>query len=455
MFSNLKPYPSMAGSSLDMRETVVPPGWSLQRVKNVCRFNYGDALASEIRIPGPVPVMGSNGQIGWDCRSNSVGPTIVIGRKGSFGKVRYVPGACFVVDTAFYIDERLTGNNLAWLAHALQVLRLDDVSRDSAVPGLDRDVAYDNRLAVPPREAQAAIVKYLAHANARIDRAMARNRKLVALLHEQGRAIVDEVLAGRDGRTTTRQTTSRWFPEVQDGWAVATLGRVIRSAIDGPHFSPHYLDSGVPFLSARNVKVDRWQLDDVKYISRDDFELFSQRVCPKVGDVLYTKGGTTGVARVVDLTFDFQVWVHIAVLECQKDRVDPRYLAMSLNSTACFEQAQLETRGATNQDLGLSRMKRIEFPLPASIDEQRKIVEEVEARQHRVTEGMRRFESEIELLQEFKTRLTSDVVTGQVDVQEIAASLPDLEPEQISESDAAADEQLDDFDEELLDEVGA
>ena len=64
------------------------------------------------------------------------------------------------------------------------------------------------------------------------------------------------------------------------------------------------------------------------------------------GDVLYTKGGTTGVARVVDLTFPFQVWVHIAVLKVNKNAIDPEFLAAALNSTRCYEQSQLFTRGS-------------------------------------------------------------------------------------------------------------
>ena len=92
------------------------------------------------------------------------------------------------------------------------------------------------------------------------------------------------------------------------------MRRVITRSLDGPHLSPEYLDQGIPFLSARNIKIDRWSLQDVKFISRADYESFCQRVTPVIGDVLYTKGGTTGIARAVDLDYPFQVWVHIAVL---------------------------------------------------------------------------------------------------------------------------------------------
>lgn len=228
-----------------------------------------------------------------------------------------------------------------------------------------------------------------------------------------------------------------------------TVRRVIHAAIDGPHFSPKYLDNGIPFLSARNVKADRWSLDDVKYVSGSDYRDFCKRVRPERGDVLYTKGGTTGVARAVDLTFPFQVWVHIAVLKLKRDRIDPEYLALALNSPRCYEQSQLFTRGATNQDLGLGRMKDIELPLPTSIGEQRLLVEGLNASFSTQDTTIARTEREIELIREYRTRLTADVVTGKLDVREAAARLPEEAPADITEDEtdlsidpeAAADEE--------------
>ncbi|WP_245618571.1 hypothetical protein [Methanogenium cariaci] len=115
-------------------------------------------------------------------------------------------------------------------------------------------------------------------------------------------------------------------------WDVVTLRRVISRAVDGPHHSPNYLDKGIPFLSARNIRVDHWKLDDAKFISEQDYADFSKRVVPEIGDVLYTKGGTTGVARVVDLEFRFQVWVHVAVLKIIQSKIIPEFLATVLNS---------------------------------------------------------------------------------------------------------------------------
>jgi type I restriction enzyme S subunit len=293
-------------------------------------------------------------------------------------------------------------------------------------------------LPVPPPEEQAAIVRFLDHADRRIRRYIRAKQKLIKLLEEQKQAIIHEaVTRGLDPSVPTRATGSNWFPQVPAHWQVVTMGRVVPRAVDGPHHSPKYVDEGIPFLSARNVKIDRWSLDDAKYISASDYQEFSRRVVPEVGDVLYTKGGTTGVARAVDLDFPFQVWVHIAVLKLRKDMVDPFFLANALNSPRCYQQSQLFTRGATNQDLGLSRMRQIEITLPP-IHEQRQITDALRGATANIVNAVDAARREIALLRELRTRLIADVVTGQLDVRAAAAALPD-EP--------TDDEPLDDVDE--------
>jgi len=162
------------------------------------------------------------------------------------------------------------------------------------------------------------------------------------------------------------------------GWAWCMLGELCYQISDGPHFSPNYVspEDGVPFLSTRNVRPDGFDLTTVKYVSRSDHEEFCKRIRPERDDIIYTKGGTTGIAKVNDLDFEFSVWVHLAVLRIEKMRLFPRYLEMALNSPHCYEQSQHYTQGTSNFDLGLTRMIKITIPLPP-IAEQHRIVAKV------------------------------------------------------------------------------
>lgn len=159
------------------------------------------------------------------------------------------------------------------------------------------------------------------------------------------------------------------------GWQWIQLGDVCYVIADGPHFSPMYVDKneGVAFLSARNISVESIDLTTAKYVSREDHENFCKRVRIRKGDILYTKGGTTGIAKVNDIDTEFSVWVHVAVLQIPLDKVFNEYLALTLNSPHCYEQSQKYTHGIGNKDLGLTRMINITIPLPP-ISEQFRIV---------------------------------------------------------------------------------
>ena len=147
------------------------------------------------------------------------------------------------------------------------------------------------------------------------------------------------------------------------GWQEVTVGDITKEVRDGPHVSPRYALKGIPFLSTRNIRPGRLVLDDLKFVSEDVYEELTAKFQPKRGDVLLTKGGTTGYAKAVDWDWKFAVWVHVAILRPTTD-VRPFFLEAALNSPNCYAQSQRFTRGIGNQDLGLSRIKKIVMSLP-------------------------------------------------------------------------------------------
>lgn len=163
-------------------------------------------------------------------------------------------------------------------------------------------------------------------------------------------------------------------------WAWSRLGDLCYQVSDGPHFSPRYVapEEGVPFLSTRNVRPNGFDLSTIKYVSRTDHEEFCKRIRPEKDDIIYTKGGTTGIAKVNDLDFEFSVWVHLAILRIEKKWLLPKFIEMALNSPHCYEQSQRYTQGISNFDLGLTRMIKITIPIPP-LAEQHRIVAKVDA----------------------------------------------------------------------------
>lgn len=143
-------------SFVETEEGQIPKGWVFDKVGSVCYFLYGKALKEADRIPGSIPVYGSNGRIGWHNAKLANGPAVIVGRKGNAGAVSWCSNAFYAIDTTFYVGPKPGFPSARYLYHALSQQDLPSLAADSAVPGLNREVACMNAILVPsPCIAQA------------------------------------------------------------------------------------------------------------------------------------------------------------------------------------------------------------------------------------------------------------------------------------------------------------
>ncbi|MFH1941157.1 MAG: restriction endonuclease subunit S [bacterium] len=134
----------------------IPKGWEVKTIGEVVEFAYGKALKASNRKPGCVPVFGSNGPVGFHNEALVKGPGIVIGRKGNPGIVTWSYKDCFPIDTTFYVKQTVIILSLNYLFYALKAQDLPSLSADSAVPGLNRNLAYMSNILVPSKEVLTA-----------------------------------------------------------------------------------------------------------------------------------------------------------------------------------------------------------------------------------------------------------------------------------------------------------
>ncbi len=127
----------------------IPEGWEVGRLGDLLELAYGKALKAEDRRDGEIPVYGSNGQVGWHDEALIRGPGVVVGRKGNPGIVTWVATDFFPIDTTFYVVPKVKCESLAFLFHALRTHELASLSADSAVPGLNRNLAYMSGQVIP------------------------------------------------------------------------------------------------------------------------------------------------------------------------------------------------------------------------------------------------------------------------------------------------------------------
>lgn len=151
------------------------------------------------------------------------------------------------------------------------------------------------------------------------------------------------------------------------GWKTTTLGNECYYIKDGPHKSLSDIgekNGGYPFISVRNIVNGYIDFSTAKYISDEDYQSAIKKCHPEKGDILYSKGGTTGIAKLVDVDIRFANWVHLAVLKFNKSILNGIFLENMLNCDYCYMQSQKLTKGIANRDLALSAMAQIKIYRP-------------------------------------------------------------------------------------------
>jgi type I restriction enzyme S subunit len=188
-----KPYKSSGGAMSPSELGDIPEGWRVEILKNIMTLNYGKSLTAENRINGKYPVVGSNGIVDTHTDFFVKGPGIVIGRKGTIGKVIWIEENFYPIDTTFYIEDNLGCEGLYFHYFLLKNQKFNKLTSDSAVPGLNRDMAYSVEFAI---SSNALINQYNSIAKT-IFHKINNNEKQIQTLTKTRDALLPKLMSGQ------------------------------------------------------------------------------------------------------------------------------------------------------------------------------------------------------------------------------------------------------------------
>ena len=269
--------------------------------------------------------------------------------------------------------------------------------------GLSHNGIQSVTLLIPPPEEQAAIVRFLDHADEQIQRYIAAKGRLIALLEEQRQAVVHQaVTRGLDPSVRLKPSGVEWMGDVPEHWAVRRL-KSLASIGTGDKDTINRNEEGkYPFfVRSQNVeRIDTWSFD---------------------GEAVLTAGDGAGVGKVfhyIDGRFDF----HQRVYKFSDFReICGKFFYYGLKaSLPCHTQQG--TAKSTVDSLRLPMLQNIGTPVPP-IQEQQEITEYLERVAQEIEVASCEARRQIDLMNEYRARLIADVVTGQLDVREAAAQL--------------------------------
>jgi type I restriction enzyme S subunit len=205
----------MMGETLNQ----MPPGWMRTTLGEVLEFKYGKSLPAKKRNDYGYPVYGSNGEVGRHSVPLTQGPTLIVGRKGSIGEIHLSNEKCWPIDTTYFIDEFYEQPPEFWL-HRLRTLRLADLDRATALPGLNRNDAYKLAIDLPPVNEQKRIVARIEELQAHSNRTREALESIPDLLEQLRKSILGAAFRG--------DLTKKWREQHPDVEPASELLKRIR-----------------------------------------------------------------------------------------------------------------------------------------------------------------------------------------------------------------------------------
>ena len=352
-------------------------------------------------------------------------------------------------DTAYY----------AYLFRTAAYMREIDVFSRGIVP--DRNRLYWESFkqmpsVYPPIEEQRLIVRFLNWHGGQVARLVRAKKKLIALLNEQKQAIIHHaVTRGLDPDAKLKPSGIPWLGDVPEGWEVKRLKTICR--INPPRSSGRMADAEelVTFLPMEKVGVDG-KIDGS--IRMPISQMASGFTCFQRNDVILAKitpcfeNGKGAVLDALPTPIGFGSTEFIVLRA--SNALDPRFLYL-LTFEAQFRRLGEESMTGSAGQQRISREFVANYPVAVPCrDEQVRIAEGLSVATSDVDATIDTAEREIALIQEFRTRLIADVVTGNLDVRTIAASLPETDDFEVAD-DPSEDENLDDMADDTEDEEAA
>ena len=282
---------------------------------------------------------------------------------------------------------------------------------------------------VPSDDEQASIVRFLDHANRKIDGFIRAKRKLIGLLNEQKQAIIHSaVTRGLDPKVPLKPSGIPWLGDIPEHWEAKRIKYLLREVDNRsttglePLLSMRMHHGLVVFSEHFTRPPQAATLVGFKIVRPRQFVV--NRMQAGNGVIFSSCLSITGLVSP-----DYAVFDPIA-------DVNVDYLGELFRSRMLRVKFRSESKGLGTGTSGFMRLYNdrfgaIHIPLP-SRKEQDSILKGIEEQSADLNTAIARTEREITLMQEYRTRLAADIVTGKLDVREAAAKLPEVEPEPAS-----------------------
>lgn len=316
--------------------------WKEYKLGDVITLHYGKSLPERKRVYGNVPVYSSAGITGWHNKALINSKGLIIGRKGTIGKVYKAEEPFFPIDTCYYILPDEKRYCFDFLYYLLLDMKLEELNEDSAVPGLNRETAYSQSINLPPLPEQRAIASVLSSLDDKIE-----------LLHRQNKTL--EAMA----ETLFRQ----WFvEEAGEEWEERCLGDIltVKGGSTPSTKNPEYWGGNIHWTTPRDLSnaTSIYLLNTSRTITEKGLEKISSGLLPE-GTLLLSSRAPVGYLAFSNMPISINQG-YIAILDNKRFSKHWIYLWLKEN----MDYVKSHANGSTFQEISKSSFRSLLVTLP-------------------------------------------------------------------------------------------
>lgn len=387
----------------------VPSHWEILPFKRAITINNGcDYKHVQVEEDG-YPVIGSGGQFAWASQYMYDGEVVLLGRKGTIDKPLYYKGKFWTVDTMFYGIPKKNAN-CKYLLYQAKNIPFERYATATALPSMTQTDLNNNAICMPPLKEQAAIANYLDKKCSEIDNVISAQQKRIALLQELKQSVITHaVTKGLDPNVEMKDSGVEWIGEVPKHWDVMKTSLAFQGIGSGttPSTSKKefYDEEGKYWLQTGNLN-DGVILGTSKKVSDIAIKVCNLKFYPKDSVVIAMYGATIGKVGILGIkTATNQA---CCVLPANNHMVAKYSFYEFL---ACKPALLVSAIGGGQPNISQDTIRKQKIAVPP-VEEQKMIADYLGKKCVSIDSSISKAQHQVDLLQEYKQSLITEVVTG-------------------------------------------
>ncbi len=302
---------------------------------------------------------------------------------------------------------------------------LNSIGTGSTYTAISAEEVKNVFLITPPPSEQTAIASFLDEKTAQIDTLLENKQKLIELLKEERTAIINHaVTKGVNSKAKLKPSGIEWLGDMPQHWEVKKLkhikAQIPNSFVDGPFGSNlksiHFVEDGdVYVVESGFITSGRFVMKKFKTITKEHFETIKRSAC-KGDDIIIAKiGANYGMSGILPELDKEAVVSGNSLKLTVSEKHDRKFIHFSLSNLKVRGAFDLIVNSTAQPALSLGELNDLALAVPP-LEEQAFIVSYIETETQKIDAAISKIEKEIELLQEYRTALISEVVTGKIKV---------------------------------------